>query len=78
MNKARKVWGGMKKLYKCKLSGLSAKRKLCEGRIVSTALSSCLNLEYGGKRKDEIECRGDETSEKYEYMRNNTNGSLEK
>ncbi len=38
MNEVGKVCGGMKRVFKCKLLGMSAKRRLYEGVVVPTAL----------------------------------------
>ncbi len=38
MNEVGKVCGGMKRVFKCKSLGMSAKRRLYEGGVVPTAI----------------------------------------
>ncbi len=76
MNEVGMVCGLMKRVFKYRSLGMSAKRKLYEGLVVCTncAVWGC-NLEYGSSREEEAECNGDEVYE--EYVRSNKNGSNE-
>ncbi len=68
--------GGMKRVFKCKSLGMSAKRGLYEGVVVPMALYGTETWNMGSSGEEEIECNGDEMSE--EYVWSNTNGSGEK
>ncbi len=72
MNEVGKVCGGMKRVFKCRSLGMSAKTRLYEGIVVATALYGSETWNIG---EEEIECNVYEVSEQYGWS--NTNGSRE-
>ncbi len=54
MNEVGKVCGGMKRVFKCKSLGMSAKRRLYEGVVVPTALNGAETWNMGAAERKRL------------------------
>ncbi len=54
MNEVRKVCGGMKRVFKCKSLGMSAKRRLYEGVVVPMALYGAETWNMGAAERKRL------------------------